>query len=203
MNTTKRAFLLAAVFAAAFATAVQAAVNIGAAAPDFSVKGIDGKTHRLSDYKGKTVVLEWVNPDCPIVKKHYSSSNMQKLQKSATADGVVWLSINSAFPGGQGDYEDGKAAEWLKSQGAAPTAYLRDTDANVGKLYGAKTTPHMYVIDAQGTLVYQGAIDSIRSSKVEDIAKAENYVASALAALKAGQPVKTATTQPYGCGIKY
>lgn len=203
MNTTKKIFILAGALAAAFATAVHARVSIGAPAPEFSVTDIQGKAHRLSDYKGKAVVLEWVNPECPIVMKHYGSGNMPKLQKSATADGVVWLAINSGGRGEQGDYDAGAATTWLKKQGAAPTGYVRDTSGQVGKLYGAKTTPHMYVINGDGVLVYSGAIDSIRSAKVEDIAEAENYVASALAAVKEGRPVATATSQPYGCNVKY
>ncbi len=203
MNTTHRLLVLAVALAAAFVTVGRAAVSIGAPAPDFSATDLQGKTHRLSDYKGRTVVLEWVNPECPFVVKHYGSGNLPKLQAAATADGVVWLTINSARRGGQGDYEANAAQAWLGKQGAAQTAYLRDQDGKVGRLYGAKTTPHMYVIDPAGTLVYNGAIDSIRSADVGDLAKAENYVANALAAVKAGRPVAKATSQPYGCGIKY
>lgn len=203
MNTTHKLLVLAVAMAAAFVTTGGAAVNIGAPAPDFSVTDIQGKSHRLSDYKGRTVVLEWVNPECPFVGKHYDSGNIPKLQKSATADGAVWLTINSARRGGQGDYEADAANRWLSRHGAAQTAYLRDQDGKVGRLYGAKTTPHLYVIDPAGTLVYNGAIDSIRSADVDDLAKAENYVASALAAVKAGRPVAKATSQPYGCGVKY
>lgn len=203
MNTTTRILVFAAALVAACTTAVSAAVSIGAPAPDFTVTDIKGKTHKLSDYAGKTVVLEWVNPDCPIVGKHYNSQNMQNLQKAATADGVVWLMINSGAKGEQGDYDDAAAAEWLKKQGATPTAYVRDQSGKVGKMYGAKTTPHMYVINGQGVLVYNGAIDSIRSANEDDIPKAENYVAAALASVKAGKPVAKATSQPYGCGVKY
>lgn len=203
MNTTQRLLVLAVALSAAFVTVGRAAVNIGAPAPDFAVTDLQGKTHRLADYKGKTVVLEWVNPECPFVVKHYGSGNIPKLQKTATADGVVWLTINSARRGGQGDYDATAAQTWLSKQGAAQTAYLRDQDGKVGRLYGAKTTPHMYVIDPAGTLVYNGAIDSIRSANVDDLTKAENYVASALAAVKAGRPVAKATSQPYGCGVKY
>ncbi len=180
-----------------------ASAEVGQAAPDFTLTDINGKTHNLADYEGKTVVLEWVNPECPFVVKHYASGNMPATQKAATADGVVWLSINSGHAGAQGDFDATQVAAWTKSTGAAPTAYLRDQTGAVGRLYGAKTTPHMYIITAEGTLVYNGAIDSIRSSKQTDIAKAENYVNSALAALKAGQPVKNANTQPYGCSVKY
>lgn len=203
MNTTKQILLGAAAFAVAALSAVQAAVEVGAPAPDFSVTDIQGKTHKLSDYKGKTVVLEWVNPECPIVGKHYDSGNMQKLQKSATGEGVVWLTINSGAKGEQGDYDDGKAAAWMKKQNAGATAYVRDPSGKVGKMYGAKVTPHMYVIDGKGTLVYNGAIDSIRSGNPNDIPKAENYVAAALKAVKEGKAVAKATTQPYGCNVKY
>lgn len=203
MNTTKKILLFAAATVAAFVTAARAGVSVGAPAPDFAVTDIQGKAHRLSDYKGKTVVLEWVNPECPIVMKHYGSGNMPKLQKSATDDGVVWLAINSGRAGAQGDYEKAEAEAWLKKHGGAPTAYVRDSSGKVGKLYGAKATPHMYVIDGDGVLVYNGAIDSIRSSDAEDIPKAENYVAAALAAVSAGESVATASTQPYGCNVKY
>jgi len=180
-----------------------AEAQVGQAAPDFTLTDINGATHKLSDYKGKTVVLEWVNAECPFVVKHYASGNMPAAQKAATADGVVWLSINSGHAGAQGDYDAAQVAAWSKETGAAPTAYLRDQNGAVGRLYGAKTTPHMFVITADGTLVYDGAIDSIRSSKQSDIAKAENYVNTALAAVKAGQPVPKPNTQPYGCSVKY
>lgn len=203
MKTIKRILLAAAVCAAAGTTAALAAVSIGAPAPDFSVTDIQGKVHQLSDYKGKTVVLEWVNPECPFVQKHYGSGNIPNLQKSATNDGVVWLTINSSRRGSDGDYEDAAAASWLKAKQAAPTAYVRDQDGKVGRLYGAKTTPHLYVINPDGALVYNGAIDSIRSADVDDIARAENYVTSALTAVKAGKPVAKSSSQPYGCAVKY
>ncbi len=193
-------------FAAALAALVgtaRAAVSIGQPAPDFTLTDIQGRTHRLADYRGRTVVLEWVNPTCPFVVKHYGSGNMPALQHAAVADGVVWLSINSGRPGAEGDFEPAQVAAWMKRVGAAPTAYCRDRDGKVGRLYEAKTTPHMFVITADGTLVYEGAIDSIRSAKVEDIAKATNYVKAALAAVKSGKPVEKATSQPYGCSVKY
>jgi len=194
----------AAVAAAVFAVGVQAAAVVGEAAPAFTLTDIKGASHSLSDFKGKTVVLEWVNPECPFVVKHYEKSgNIPALQKSATADGVVWLSINSAAAGKQGDYDTAQVAAWSEKTKAAPTAYLRDSDGKVGKAYGAKTTPQIYVINAEGTLVYNGAIDSIRSADAADIAKAENFATAALAAVKAGKPVEKATTQPYGCSVKY
>ena len=180
-----------------------AAVTIGDRAPDFSLQDINGQVHRLADYKDKIIVLEWVNPECPFVGKHYRSGNIPKLQRDATASGVVWLSINTGERGAQGVYDASGHNKWAKSVNAAPSAYLRDPDGKVGRLYGAKTTPHMYVITADGTLVYNGAIDSIRSADAADIAKAENYVASALEAVKNGRPVKKATSQPYGCSVKY
>ena len=181
----------------------QAAVTIGSPAPDFALTDMQGKVHRLSDYKGKTVVLEWVNPECPFVMKHYRSGNIPRTQKAATADGVIWLSINTGEPGAQGVYDPARQAKWAERMQASPTTYLRDPDGQVGRLYGAKTTPHLFVITAEGALVYNGAIDSIRSAEVEDITKAENYVRSALAAVKAGRPVAKATSQPYGCSVKY
>ena len=202
MKPIKQLFFLVAAFMAVAAVA-RAAVEVGAPAPDFAVTDIHGKTHKLSGYKGKTVVLEWINPECPVVGKHYNSGNMQALQKAATSDGVVWIAINSGGKGKQGDYDDARAAAWLKEQNAAVTAYVRDQGGQIGKLYGARTTPHMYVIDGTGTLVYNGAIDSIRSGNPNDIPKAENYVAAALKAVKEGKPVAKATTQPYGCAVKY
>jgi hypothetical protein len=182
----------------------QAAAEVGRAAPDFTLTDINGNKHSLADFRGKTVVLEWVNPECPIVMKHYDKSgNMPKLQQAAAADGVVWLQINSGHPGAQGDYEPAKVADWQKRQGSVAKAYFRDQDGKVGRLYDARTTPHMFVIDGGGTLVYAGGIDSIRSGNPADIPKATNYVTAALADLKAGQPVRTKTSQSYGCGVKY
>jgi Redoxin len=177
---------------------------VGQAAPAFTLTDLDGKAHSLSDFKGKTVVLEWVNPQCPFVVKHYDKSgNLPATQKAATADGVVWLLINSAASGKQGDFDAPTAKAWITKQNVAATAYLRDSDGKVGKLYDARTTPHMFIINAEGTLVYAGAIDSVRSTKADDIAGAENYVKSALADLKSGSAVKTPSTQPYGCSVKY
>ncbi len=195
-------------FAAAALAAVAprpalAGVVVGQPAPDFSLTDNSGQVRKLSDYRGKTVVLEWTNPECPIVRKHYLSGNMPSLQKNATAGGVVWLSINSGHSGGEGDYDPAQVAQWLSSTRAAPTAYLRDQDGTVGHLYGAKATPHMFVISPSGTLVYQGAIDSIPSADPADIARATNYVRAALDALRAGRPVAVATSHAYGCAVKY
>lgn len=203
-KTLKLPGLVAAIAALCFVSLSGKPVQIGFPAPDFSLSDIDGNPVRLSDFKGRIVVLEWTNPECPIVRKHYDKSgNIPGLQRKATADGIVWLSINSGPKGGQGDLEPGEVRGWLKKNQAAPTAYLRDVNREVGKLYDARVTPHMYVIDSQGILVYNGAIDSISSGNVNDIAKAENYVASALDAVKEGRPPTKATSRPYGCSIKY
>ncbi|MBL8516147.1 MAG: thioredoxin family protein [Betaproteobacteria bacterium] len=179
------------------------AATIGQPAPAFSLKDTNGKTVNLADYKGKTVVLEWHNPACPFVVKHYDTSNMQGLQSKYGKDGVVWLSVNSTETGHQ-DYKKPDALNvYLKAQNAAPAAYLMDESGATGKAYAAKTTPHMYVINPQGTLVYAGGIDDKRSSKKEDVATAKNFVSAALDELKAGKPITTATSAPYGCSIKY
>ena len=177
--------------------------EIGQIAPDFTLTDIDGKTHRLSDYDGKTVVLEWVNPECPFVVKHYRSGNIPGLQKSAAGDGVVWLAINSGKPGAQGDYAPSQAKSWMSDTGASPSGYLRDQDGTVGRQFGAKTTPHMFVINPEGRLVYDGAIDSIPSSRVSDLERAENYVTAALDAVKMGQTPAKPASRPYGCSVKY
>ena len=176
---------------------------VGQPAPAFTLKDTKGNTHALADDKGKIVVLEWVNYECPFVKKHYESKNMQDLQKRATADGVVWLSINSSAPGKQGHYPPDVWNRLLEEKGASPTAVLLDPDGTVGKMYGAKTTPHMFVIDANGVLVYAGAIDSTPSTNPYDVRTATNYVSAALAEVAAGKPITTASTTPYGCSVKY
>lgn len=179
------------------------ALETGKAAPDFTAKASNGKTVKLSDYKGKTVVLEWLNYGCPFVKKHYESKNMQNLQKKYTGDGVVWLSVISSAPGKQG-HADAKQAEADKTtHGSNATAILLDEKGEVGKAYGALTTPHMYVIDKSGKLVYQGAIDDKASTELADVKTATNYVSAALDATKAGKPVAVSQTKAYGCGVKY
>lgn len=190
--------------ASAPAAAPATVAKIGAPAPDFTLTDTTGKSHSLSSFKGKTVVLEWFNKDCPYVQKHYNSSNMQALQKKYTDQGVVWLTIISSAQGKQGFETAANGNQTRLNLKMASTATLLDSNGNVGdKLYKAKTTPHMYVIDPKGTLVYNGAIDSISSSDPADIPKAENYVASAIDLVAAGKPVKTATTKPYGCSVKY
>lgn len=198
--TLLRRSLLAALILPALA---HATANVDAPAPTFSATTADGKTVSLADYKGKTVVLEWTNHDCPYVKKHYGAGNMQTQQKAAAAQGVVWLQVISSAPGQQG-FVDGAAAQKLNAdRGAAPAATLLDPKGELGKLYGAQTTPHMYVIKADGTLAYKGGIDSLATSDKADIAKAEPYVTEALAAVAAGRKVEKASTRPYGCSVKY
>jgi peroxiredoxin len=177
--------------------------TVGQPAPTFTVTDTAGKAVSLADFKGKTVVLEWVNPGCPYVRKHYDSANMQSTQKGATGKGVVWLSVNSTAQG-HSDYKaPAEMAAWMQSQKGAPTATLMDSDGKVGKAYGARTTPHMYVVDAKGTLVYAGGIDDKPSSNPADVKTANNFVNAALADIAAGKPVANATTRPYGCAVKY
>ncbi|GAB4245352.1 MAG: thioredoxin family protein [Candidatus Methylacidiphilales bacterium] len=183
--------------------AAWAAPEIGKPAPEFTLVDSNGTSHNLSDFKGKVVVLEWLNHGCPFVVKHYESQNMQKLQKEYTEKGVVWLSIVSSAEGQQGFMTPEETNKAKEEKGAAPTAVLLDTDGKVGQLYDAKVTPEMFIINAEGILVYHGAIDSIRSTKVDDVAKAENYVKAALDEVLAGKPVTTAKTQAYGCSVKY
>lgn len=185
------------------ATAASAAIKVGEPAPDFTLSGADGKSHSLSAYKGKYVVLEWTNHECPFVKKHYKSGNMQAQQKELTAKGAVWLSIVSSAPGKQGHVDAAKAKELTTSRGAAPTAVLLDPSGDVGRKYDAKTTPHMYIVAPDGKLIYMGGIDSIPSADADDIAQATPYVKVALGEAMAGKPVTNASTKPYGCSVKY
>ena len=200
-----KSFSIAAAFASILAvTAAQASpAKVGELAPEFTLVDSNGVKHSLADFKGKTVVLEWTNHECPFVKKHYGSDNMQAQQRAATADGVVWLTVNSSADGKQGNV-DAATANRLRSEAkAANTAYLFDTLGATGRAYAAKTTPHMYVIDPAGVLRYAGAIDSIATADTADIAKATQYVPAALTELAANQAVTTAVSQPYGCSIKY
>ena len=180
-----------------------AGVIVGKPAPDFTGVDSQGIKHNLSQYKGKTVVLEWTNHDCPYVKKHYNSGNMQKLQKDATANGIVWLSIISSKPGKQGHVSGKQANELTQSRNAAPTAVILDETSEIGLLYGAKTTPHMFIIDKKGQLVYMGGIDNIPSKDEDDIADAKNYVRAALDAMAEGKTIEDSITRPYGCSVKY
>ena len=179
------------------------AATVGEPAPAFTLTDSHGKAHSLSDFRGKTVVLEWTNAECPFVKKHYDSGNMQKQQAAAVADGVIWLTINSGAPGKQGHVSGEQANVIQTNWKAANTAYLIDADGKVGRAYDAKTTPHMYVIDQDGVLRYNGAIDSIASADKGDLAKAIQYVPTALSAVADGKTPERALTRPYGCSVKY
>ena len=200
-------FVLAAPFALvaaglALAPALAAPV-IGKPAPNFRALDVNGRVVSLADFRGKTVVVEWNNPECPFVKKHYNSGNMQKTQAAARRDGVVWLSINSSAPGKQGHMDNAALKSFLSAQKAQPTAYLLDPNGVVGAGYGAKTTPHMYIVDRRGNLAYAGGIDDKPTPNPADINGARNHVLAALSELKAGKAVSVSTSRPYGCNVKY
>jgi cytochrome oxidase Cu insertion factor (SCO1/SenC/PrrC family) len=195
--------ILALTAALAAPSAALAAADIGQPAPAFTAPGADGRPLSLSAFKGKTVILEWTNHECPFVKKHYESSNIPLLQKEAAAKGIVWLQVISSAPGQQGHVDGATAQKLNASRGATPRGTVLDPDGKIGRLYGAVTTPHLYIIDPQGVLIYKGGIDSIQSSRKEDIAKADNYVKLALADIDAGRPVAQSNTRPYGCTVKY
>jgi hypothetical protein len=180
-----------------------AAASVGKAAPDFTLTDLVGKAVKLADFKGRHVVLEWHNPNCPFVVKHYDSGNMPGLQGKYDAKDTVWLSINSTHPGHLDSMSGDELKRYLAEKKAAPDAYMLDPDGKVGMEYAAKTTPHMYVINPAGTLVYAGAIDDKRSTRLEDVKNARNYLVAALEESKAGKPVSIATTPPYGCSVKY
>lgn len=211
MKTRRRTFALATAclslgLAAGMArggAAAQPVAAVGSAAPAFTLRDTAGRTVSLADFKGKTVVLEWLNPGCPYVQKHYRSANMQGTQREAVGQGVVWLSINSTTTEHSDYLAPAALAQWMKSQQAAASATLMDSEGQVGRAYGARTTPHMYIIDARGTLVYAGAIDSKPSASVSDIAAATNHVKAALVETLAGKPVGLAQTRAYGCSVKY
>jgi len=198
-----RSFIIFGVVLVLMCVPVSAAVVTDQPAPDFKLQDTTEQWHNLSDFRGKYVILEWINFDCPFVKKHYGSGNMQSLQKKFTAEGVAWLTINSSAPGNQGHYHPDDVNRMLKEKGASPTAYLMDFDGVVGRMYAAKATPHMFIIDPQGIVIYQGAIDSVPSASPGDIATAANYVSQALNDARAGIVVRAKTTQPYGCSVKY
>lgn len=184
-------------------TAQAAAPTPGQAAPNFTLTDSNGKQHSLTDFKGKYVILEWTNAKCPFVVKHYASNNMQKTQKMAADKGAVWLAVNSSAAGKEGSLSPDEAKAIAKKDYANCAALLLDPDGATGKLYGAKTTPHMFIINPEGKVVYAGAIDSIKSADPTDIAKATNYVSTALEESLAGKPVTTSSSQPYGCSVKY
>lgn len=195
-------FAAAVAFSLAFTGAATAAPTVGQPAPAFTGTDTTGAQHQLADYRGKTVVLEWTNHECPYTIKHYRSGNMQALQRGTAADGIVWLSVVSSAPGRQGYVTAAEADDLTRARKAAPNAVLLDPDGTIGHAYDATTTPGMYVIDAEGTLVYMGAIDDDPSSR-GDPAKANNYVRAALADLAANRPVATPVTRSYGCSVKY
>ncbi len=202
-QTLNRRFLLCAAWLALTPCLAAAAASVGQSAPAFTLSDASGKPVTLSDFKGKYVVLEWTNPSCPFVAKHYGSANMQSLQKEATAQGVVWLSISSTAKDHPEYLPPAALAQRYKEWGSAPSAMLMDDNGQVGRAYGARTTPHMYVIDPQGTLVYAGGIDDKRSANPADVKTARNFVRVALGEAMAGRPVSTPTAAPYGCSIKY
>jgi peroxiredoxin len=199
----KRILSIAAMFLIGAVSQAQAAAIVGKAAPAFELKDVDGKTVQLQSYRGKYVVLEWTNFSCPFVGKHYGSGNMQALQKKYTEKGVVWLSICSSAPGKQGYMTGSEAKELIGEREASPTRFLLDANGKVGHAYGAKTTPHMFVINPKGVLVYNGAIDDKPSTDRDDVEKAKNYLAAALDEAMDGHKVEIAATQPYGCSVKY
>jgi peroxiredoxin len=176
---------------------------VGSAAPDFSLTDAKGKTHSLSQYKGKYVVLEWFNPECPFVKKHYGGGNMQNLQKEFTSKGVVWLTIDSNAPGTEGNLTPEKAEKVANAWKTRQTALLLDPEGKAGRAYGAKNTPNMVIISPEGKIVYEGAIDNKATPNPADIPSSTNYVKAALDEAMAGKPISNATTKPYGCSVKY
>ncbi len=188
--------------AAALSTSALASAPAGQPAPGFTLTDLSGKPVNLSDYKGRTVVLEWHNFECPFVQKHYRSGNMQSLQKKYAND-VVWLAVSSTARTAFDYIEPAKVSRQLSEFGAAPARFLMDESGAVGMSYGARTTPHMYIIDPSGKVVYNGAIDDKRSTHVEDVKTAKNYVVAALEEMKAGKPVTVASTTPYGCNVHY
>jgi len=200
--TTLSAFALSAAFTLS-ARAAEARAEVGKPAPAFTLPGSDGKDHSLADSKGKVVVLEWTNPECPYVVKFYKPGEMQKLQKEITGKDVVWYRINSNAPGKQGSQTPEQLAAYDKSHNVAATASLADPESKVAREYGAKTTPHIFVINAEGTLVYAGGIDDKPTAKSGDIATAHNYLKAAVEETLAGKPVTTSVSKPYGCGVKY
>lgn len=200
----KKASLLA--FLVTFSTAALFAADsppVGSAAPDVSVTDSKGNAHSLSQYKGKYVVLEWFNPECPFVKKHYGSGNMQKLQAEFTGKGVVWLTIDSSAPGTEGSLTPEQANKTMADWKAHSTALLLDGDGKAGRAYGAKNTPHMFVVNPEGKVIYEGAIDSKASPNPADIPSSTNYVKVALDESMAGKSVSTPNSRPYGCSVKY
>ncbi len=196
-------YLMVVIIMAIAVLPAKAAVEIGKPAPAISATDVHGNEFNLDDHKGKIVVLEWFNKGCPFVQKHYDAKNMQQLQKEAAAQDVAWVTIISSAEGKQGYVTSEEALADIESYGAAPTTLIRDVSGEIGKAYDAKTTPHMFVIDAEGNVAYTGAIDSNSSANPDTIEGADNYVTAAIDSLKAGEEVETTTTSPYGCAVKY
>jgi hypothetical protein len=201
MNLLSRRNLLVLTLAAVALPAL--AVVPGTPAPDFKGTDSTGAQHSLSEYRGKFVVLEWANQGCPYDRKHYLSGSMEALQKQWTAKGVVWLSVISSAPGEQGYVTPAEENTYLKTMHAAPTAAILDPDGTIGRLYAAKTTPHIFVIDPTGKLIYQGAIDDKPTTDQEDLKGARNYLSETLTEAMSGKPIQVASTRPYGCNVKY
>jgi peroxiredoxin len=190
-------------FAIVAAVSTAWAARVGERAPDFTATDTNGRAHKLSEYAGKFVVLEWTNRGCPYTQKHYDSGNMQRLQKDWTARGVVWLTVISSAPGKQGYVTATEENAYLKQVNGSPTAVLLDPTGALGHLYDAKTTPHMFIINPQGRLIYNGAIDDHASTDAADIPNSKNYVSLALGEALGGKPVSEPTSRPYGCSVKY
>jgi len=200
-NRFLRSVIVVLSFLVTLSTAWAAKVN--EPAPDFTATDSNGNVHKLSEYRGKFVVLEWTNRGCPYTQKHYNSGNMQRLQKEWTSKGVIWLTVVSSAPGKQGYVTAAEENAYLKQVNAAPTAVLLDPTGQLGHLYDAKTTPHIFIINPQGTLIYNGAIDDRPTTDLADVNGAKNYVTAALDEATPGKPVSIATSRPYGCSVKY
>ena len=204
MKKMLTAFAAFTAFSGIAAVAPEAAAQVvGRSGPNFTLPDANGRSVSLSGFRGRTVVLEWNNPECAFVRKHYGSGNMQRTQAAAARDGVVWLSINSGAPGNQGHMNGAEARAFLANSGARPAHYLLDPSGNVGRAYGARTTPHMYIINGAGTLVYAGGIDDRPTANPADIDGARNHVLAALSEVRAGRAVSVPSSRPYGCAVKY
>ncbi len=203
LKTVATAAVLAPVLAFALAGTALAAPDVGQMAPQFDGTDTNGETFSLADYQGQTVILEWTNHGCPYVKKHYETGNMQDLQTAAASDDIVWVSIISSAPGKQGHVDGDQANALTAEREASPARVLLDPDGTIGRLYEAKTTPHMYIIDEEGVLRYMGAIDDQPTARKSSVEGAKNYVTQALADMAAGEPVAEPETTAYGCDVKY
>jgi hypothetical protein len=206
IHLTRRQTLVALAAAAASAAArtpAEAAAQTGRPAPAFSVTDTKGVQHALATYRGRTVILEWTNHECPYTVKHYATGNMQALQAAAGGSGAVWLTVVSSRPGSQGHVEAAEADRLTASRNAKPTGVVLDPSGQLGRLYGARTTPHMFIVDGAGVLVYMGAIDDRPTASHASVKGARNYVREALESMAAGRPIALAATRPYGCSVKY